>query len=136
MTRFVLPDPRREGRAVARLTAYFLLVALALYLTACASSTGFIVSGESLDAAGRSFVAVGQAYNAGLDAKTVTVEQYRAWATFARKFQQAYPPAVQLWKSSVAVNDAALQKDSAALIASLVTELATLGTAIGVQVLK
>jgi hypothetical protein len=107
-----------------------------LLLAACASSTGFIVSGESLDAAGKSFVAVGQAYNKALDAKTVTPEQYRQWANFAKKFQSAYPPAVQLWKSSVAVNDAALQKNSATLIATLVGELVSLGQVVGVQVMK
>ena len=118
------------------LQVLILVLVLAVLMAACASSTGFIISGESLDATGKAFVTVGQAYNKGLDAKTVTPEQYRAWATFARKFQQAYPPAVQLWKSSVAVNDAALQKDSATLIASLVNELIRLGTVVGVQVMK
>lgn len=112
------------------------LVFLVVLLTACATSTGFIVTGETLDGLGKTFVTVGQAYNKGLDAKTVTVEQYRAWAEYAKKFQQAYPPAVQLWKSSVAVNDAALTKQANAVVTGLVTELAKLATVVGIQVLK
>lgn len=113
-----------------------LALILIVLVAACASSTGFIVSGETLDAAGKAFVATGQAYNRGLDAKTVTVEQYRAWANFGRKFQQSYPAAVSLWKSSVAVNDAALTKQSSQIITALVTELASFATVVGVQVLK
>ena len=113
-----------------------LLIVVLVLAAACASSTGFIVSGESLDAAGRAFVAVGQAYNQALDAKTITTNQYKTWADFAIKFKQAYPSAVQLWKSGVVVNDAALQKNSTAIITSLVSELAKLGTVVGVQVFK
>lgn len=116
-------------------TLRILILVLIVLLTACASSTGFIVTGESLDAAGKSFVAVGQAYNKALDAKTITVDQYRDWATFAKKFQMAYPGAVQLWKSSITVNDAALQKQSGAIVTALVGELARLGTVVGIQVL-
>lgn len=132
----IIPEPRRERALILRLTAYALLWSVALLLVACSSSTAFIVSGESLDTAGKSFVAVGQAYNQALDAKTITVEQYRTWAAFARKFQTAYPPAVQLWRSAVAVNDAALQHDSAALVTSLVSELIRLGAVVSVQVMK
>lgn len=112
------------------------LLAVVVLLAACATSTGFIVSGESLDAVGKAFVVTGQEYNKRLDAKTVTPEQYRHWAAFAKKFQTAYPAAVQMWKSSVAVNDAALTKQSDALVVSLVSELAKLATVVGVQVMK
>jgi len=133
----ILDDPRWEARQIRRLTAYALLFALAAWLlVACTSTTPFIVSGESLDATGKAFVAVGQAYNKGLDAQTVTVAQYRDWAAFAKKFQQAYGPAVQLWKSSIAVNDAALTKQTDAIIVSLVSELAKLGMVVGVEVMK
>lgn len=126
-----------RDRRMFNLAQLVALAVLAGWLMAgCASSTAFVVSGESLDAAGRGFVAVGLAYNKGLDGKTVTVEQYREWASFARKFQQAYPSSVQLWKSSVAVNDAALTKKSEAIVISLVSELVKLGQVVGVQVMK
>lgn len=121
-------------RTVSQRCTLFLMVAL--LVAACASSTGYVVTGESLDALGKTFVTVGQAYNKGLDAKTVTVEQYRTWAEYAKKFQQAYPAAVQLWKSSVAVNDAALTKQSSAIVTGLVTELAKVATVVGIQVLS
>lgn len=106
---------------------------LVVLLAACATSTTFIVSGESLDAAGKAFVTVGNAYNKGLDAKTVTVEQYKAWAAFATKFKAGYPASVQLWKSAIAVNDTALTKKADAVIVSLVSEMAQLGTVVGIQ---
>ena len=117
-----------------RLAAQRLIVLLvALLLAACATSTGFIVSGESLDAAGKAFVTIGQSYNRELDAKRITPEQYRDWAVFAKKFQTSYGPAVQLWKSAVAVNDVALTKQTDAIIVSLVSELTRLGTVVGIQ---
>lgn len=114
----------------SRSTAFLLVLVL---LAACSSSAPFVVTGESLDTAGKAFVAVGQAYNQALDAKTVTVEQYREWSQFAKKFQQAYPSAVQLWKSSVAVNDTALTKQTDAIIVSLVGEMTRLATVVGMQ---
>ena len=77
---------------------------------------------------------MGHAYNTQLDAGKITKEQYRQWSAFANKFKQAYPAAVQLWKSSVTVNDAALTKQSDAILVALVTELARLGTVVGIQV--
>jgi len=127
--------PERTKVALTRLVAYMLLVATAIWLTACTSVGGFVITGETLDAAGKAFVQVGQTYNRELDAKRITVDQYRDWAVFARKFQQAYPSSVQLWKSSVAVNDAALTKKTNEIITSLVTELSRLGAVVGVQVL-
>lgn len=119
------------SRHVAQRFTAFLIVLVVL--SACATSGGFTVSGESLDAAGKAFVAVGNAYNKGLDAKTVTAEQYKTWATFATKFKTGYPAAVQLWKSSIAVNDAALTKQTDAIIVSLVSELSQLGMVVGIQ---
>jgi hypothetical protein len=110
------------------------LLFVVLLVAACRSSAGYVVTGESLDALGQSFVKVGEAYNKGLDAKSVTSEQYRTWASFAKKFQTAYPPAVQMWKASVAVNDAALTKKSNEIVVALVGELVKLGAVVGVQV--
>ena len=118
---------------LTRRVPILLLIVLVL-ASACASTTGFLVTGESLDAVGKAFVQVGTVYNAQLDAKTITPAQYKTWATFAAKFKQAYPSGVQLWKSSVTVNDAALQKQSTAIVTALVTELAKLGAVVGVQV--
>lgn len=121
--------PRVSPRFIA-----FLVVLLVL-ATACASQTGFIVTAESLDSLGKQFVAVGEAYNKALDAKKITVEEYRAWADFAKKFKTSYPIAVEGWKSGVRINDAALQKSSVALISGLVGELGRFAITVGMQVI-
>lgn len=107
----------------------FLVTALiatlaALALPSCSSAAPFVASGETLKFAGNQFVETAALMDQGLKAGTVTVEQYRAWKAFGEKFQIAYPPAVQLWKSSRVVNDAVLDKQVAGIITSLVTELA------------
>ena len=112
---------------------YFTLLLVLLIAVGCQSYTGYIVSGESLDATGRAFVQIGNAYNQQLDAKKITPDQYRAWAGFATKFKASYPPAVQLWKSAVVVNDAALTKKSSEIITALVGELAKFGAVVGIQ---
>lgn len=113
---------------------FIAVLTVLVLLAACATTTTpFVVTGESLDAAGKAFVVVGQSYNRELDAKRITPEQYAQWAQFARKFQAAYPSSVQLWKSAVAMNDAALTKQTDAIIVSLVTELTRLATVVGVQ---
>lgn len=120
--------------ALSTTTAVLLFLAALLLFSGCASYTGYIISGESLDATGRAFIQVGQTYNQRLDAKQITIEQYRQWAAFANKFKQAYPPAVQLWKSAVVVNDAALTKQSSVIITGLVGELAKFGLVVGIQI--
>jgi len=120
--------------AIHTATAVILLLALTLLL-GCATQSGFVVTGESLDSIGNQFVAVGNAYNAALDTKKITPEQYREWATFAKQFKTAYPIAVEGWKSGVKVNDAALQKSSLALISGLVGELGKFAVTVGMQVL-
>ena len=101
---------------------------LVLLLPACASSKGFIVSGETLDATGRQFVAVGNLYNRLLDGGHISADQYRPWAKFATKFKVAYPRAVDLWKDAIKFNDLMLAKQSENAIMVLVQELTDLAT--------
>ena len=119
---------QRQVRGIA-------LLIIGLVLVACASQTGFVITAESLNSIGQQFVAVGTAYNQALDAKKITVEDYRAWAEFAKKFKTSYPIAVEGWKSGVKINDAALQKSSVALISSLVGELGKFALTVGMQVI-
>lgn len=125
---------RRSSADKDVLGLYIALLLVLFIAFGCQSYSGYIISGESLDATGRAFVQVGQEYNRQLDAKRVTIEQYRAWSSFANKFKQAYPPAVQLWKSSIVVNDAAITKQSSAVITALVGELAKFGAVVGIQI--
>ncbi len=73
--------------------------------TACPSMTPFIVIGEALDGLGKQFVVVGKAMNHGLDAGTITKEQYRTWADFAKRFQTLYPSLAQGWRDARKATD-------------------------------
>jgi len=89
---------------------YLPLLFVLFLLPACTSDKGFLISGESLNALGQTFVVTGQAMNQMLDAKQVTPEQYKAWATFALNFQSVYPSCVQTWKDAVLANDLAREQ--------------------------
>jgi hypothetical protein len=135
MTRFVIPDPRREGRAVARLTAYFLLVALACWLTAgCATTDPFIASGQSLDAMASAFLTVARAYDAAIDQKIITPAQYNAWKKVGQEIQKDYGPAVAAWNAAVGINDATKITEAKAKVASIVAQLTQFGLVVGVRV--
>jgi hypothetical protein len=114
-----------------------LLLSSLLFL-GCANTTGYIITGRSLNTVGEAFVEVAEAYNKGALQGTISEAQYEKWAEFGAKFQATYPAAVQLWKVSVLANDLALRNDTDKVLASLITELISFATQVGVtvQVLK
>ena len=110
------------------------LVAAAVLATACASSQPFVISGEALDKAGAVFLLTAHAYDAALDQKLVTAEQYNHWKVFGQDFQQSYRPAVTTWKAARSANDAALEKTTTARINGLMATLSQYGLVVGLQV--
>jgi hypothetical protein len=98
------------------------LLTLALALS-CASTTPFVVTGESLDYVGNQFADTAKLMDAALEKGTVSVETYRGWATFVRKFQLLYPVSLQAWESSRRMNDVAKTQQTLAIITQLVQEL-------------
>ena len=92
---------------------------LLLFFTACSTST-WLVSGKALDEVGQTFLTTGKMYDDGLKAKTVTAEEYRAWAAFANHFKAVYPPVVATWKKAQTAQQAS---DSVDAILALKTEL-------------
>lgn len=105
----------------------FKLGLVALMLQACSScspTTRLVITGESLIGLGDQFVATSQLMDIGLDAKTITKEQYKTWSTFGKRFQQVYPVAVQLWDSSRAVGDTVTEGHAAEILTTLTAELA------------
>lgn len=80
--------------------------------------------GETLDAAGRSFVDAGKLYNSSLDAGTITADQYRKWADFAKKFQAQYPNAKRAWDLARTGNNIASMDQVKTDIGPLIAELA------------
>lgn len=81
--------------------------------------------GETLDAAGQSFVSTGKIYNASLDAGAITKEQYQKWAAFARPFQQLYPNAKRSWDLARQSNNVTSMQQVQTEIGPLLAQLAT-----------
>lgn len=107
------------------------LAILTLFVLATGCTTvgpkPFIVTGESIVSTSKVFVATGEGYNLALDAKLIEVEDYRVWASFAKKFKIAFPLAAAGWESARLINDAAAEQNIAAAISILVKQLAEFG---------
>jgi hypothetical protein len=104
-----------------------LVMVLALVLApSCSTVSPFVVSGESLDAAGRSFEATNSVMETAVRQGAISVDQYKTWRGFGMGFQLAFPAARQAWESARKANDVAGEHDAEALIRSLVGELGAL----------
>lgn len=97
-----------------------LSVVVLLALASCAHEKAWVVTGESLVTLGDTFVETSKLMDAALDAKLVSVEQYRRWAKFVRYFKPIYLEASDRWQHS---EDTAPQH-AAAVLAALAAELA------------
>lgn len=119
-----------------RLTVFYtVLLAVALLGATCNKPpNAFIVSGQTVAAAGQVFLTVAAAYDAALKAGSITPAQYTAWKAVGQKIQAAYGPAATSWDAAVKVNDATKITDAKAKIAAILAELATWGTTVGVDV--
>jgi len=120
--------------ALSVTTGMILTLAVLLLLAGCVSTSPLVISGTSLAVAGDQFAAVGALYKQGCDVtKSIAAAQCNTWRAFGIKFQQMYPITVQAWKAARATNDSALMKQTDALVSTLITELASLASVVGVQ---
>jgi hypothetical protein len=116
-------------------------ICLVLVLVACATSPemrafqGLAVSGEMLDDAGRHMLNVNKIYTDRCKDRTLSASQCNSFIDFAEKFKKFYRPAVDAWKASRTITDAALQKQTDTLVRTLISELIGFGTKVGYQVL-
>lgn len=94
----------------------------------CTSSQAFVVTGESVIGLGETYAATGHMMDVALDAKKVTVEQYRVWASFSKRFQLVYVPAGDLWKAALLANDAPAAQQAAVVLGALAFDLAQFAT--------
>mgnify|MGYP001588598395 CR=1 FL=1 len=85
-------------------------IGLIVVILGAGCAPAFLKSGETLDTLGKQFVAVGQHYNALYESKKITAVQYAEWSGFAKRFQRAYPIAVDAWKIARASGDQAAEK--------------------------
>jgi hypothetical protein len=96
---------------------------LALALAACTASQAYRVTGESLVAMGNEFAVTAETMNRGLDAHSVSPEQYDAWRAFALRFKALYPRACDTYRDALEKSDAVKRDGAAALLSSLSFEM-------------
>lgn len=97
---------------------HFIWLVAALSVS-CTTTDKLVITGESLVQLGDQFVATADTMNVGYTNGVITKDQYKAWVTFGKKFQQVYPQAVQLWKVAKQTGDQELEARMVATVASL-----------------
>ncbi len=120
-------------RRARRLAVVGLVLLLA---AACATGAGrpdpLVLTGEALQAVGRTFLETAQLYDGLYRGKKITEAQYDAWRAFVPKFQQAHGVAFTTWKTAVATQDRPAAARAQALVDTL--RLQVLELALGVTV--
>jgi hypothetical protein len=96
----------------------------------CTSSAAFVATAEALKVTSDEFVATAALMDSALADKTVTPEQYRRWAVFAKRFQALYNLAVDLWEAAIKVDDKISADKAAQIIAQLAATLAEFYTSV------
>ena len=100
---------------------------MALMLVACSHAQAWRVSGESIDAMGKTFLATGSALDAAYSAGKVTDAQYDRWRAFVKYFKPTYDVAADRWLHA----DDSAAEHAGAVLASLATELAAFSAMTG-----
>lgn len=103
--------------AAARLALLSAYLALPV---ACSHTQAWAVSGESIDALGKTFLATGAALDAAYDARQVTELQYERWRAFVPYFKSTYDVAADRWLHG----DDSAAEHAGAVLAALSAELA------------
>lgn len=111
---------KATGLAVVKTGAVLLLLTLPLGLQSCTHTQVWRASGETITALGETYAATGQAFDALLDRKLISVETYRTWAAFCDYWKPAYDEAFKQWLNG----DAAAQERVAGVLSLLSAELA------------
>ena len=101
----------------------WLVLLLAVGLTSCTASQAFIVTGESITATGRQYVATETAMRKGVDEGKVTTAQFRVWGAFSDKFELGWDSAAAAWLRARATKQQVERGRIEAAIAGIVAEL-------------
>lgn len=97
------------------------LLSILLLGISCSHTQAWRVSGESIDALGKTFLATGAALDDAYRAGKVTEAQYERWRVFVKYFKPTYDVAADRWLHS----DDSAGEHAAAVLAALSAELAT-----------
>ena len=86
----------------------------------CSHAQAWRVSGESIDALGKAFLATGAALDAAYDAHQVSEADYERWRAFVKYFKPTYDVAADRWLHG----DDSAADHAGAVLAALSAELA------------
>ena len=92
-------------RQITRIHSFALVLFVLSVLFHGCSFGNVIMSGEVLDATGKEFVRTGELFNQLHSLGKVSDEDYRVWASFARRFKIIYKPVVNSWLAAATVKD-------------------------------
>ena len=106
------------------MSALVRVLPLALVLSCSGARTTLIATGQTLHVAADTFVETAALMDRALDQGAVTPAQYRAWAEFGRRYQVAYPLAVQAWEVARQTESNAEVESAQRVIVQLVSQLA------------
>ena len=95
------------------------LLVLCLGVAACSLSS-WRISGETLDAVGKQFLATGKIYDQLFEQGSISAADYRPWAVFAEKFKTVYEPIVKSWLAAQSVQE---KGDAADAVLAIKNEL-------------
>jgi hypothetical protein len=99
---FLTPAPLAAGIVLFILLKYRQAIGNLFQLLASQSEHRRKVEGATqIGYVSTQFLRVNTLYNKLLDDKIITLEQHRAWATFAAHFKTAYPQIVRLWEDAL-----------------------------------
>lgn len=114
-------EATRTGVAGLTFSAACIALSLFVFGASCAHQQAWQVSGEGIDALGKSFLATGHALDAAYDAHQVSEAQYERWRQFSTHFKKVYDTAADRWLHG----DDTASEHAAAVLAALSAELAT-----------
>lgn len=105
-----------------------------LCLTACSHQQAFLITAQSLEAAGDQFMVVHDYMEESVKEGKINPADYTKWKTFGMKFALAFPRAVDLYKIAMLTDDLALKEQAMAIILDLMPTLLKFAGDLGVTI--
>lgn len=89
----------------------------------CAGAQPYIATQEALKLTSDEFVVTSEFFERGLDAKTVSVEDYRKWSAFEKAFKAGWNLSADLYEAALRSSDKTRQDQAAAILAGFASDL-------------
>lgn len=102
----------------------FFLIAVVLALNSgCTASQAFAVTGDSLTATGKQYLATGEAMINAVDQGKITPAQFHAWRQFSDKFELVWDTSATAWQRAREAKKQIDQGEIEAALAGIAAEL-------------